>query len=203
MRSWLLYTLISVKVARHRPCSLRALQPPGEKVIMSKFSPRIGLPLIAAALCLSPAGMLVAGDDGPEPGTYRIIDGKVDGGTYAGWFVYHLSCHMCHGQDAVATSVAPDLMHSLKTMTQEQFADQVLGRYRILQAPADGPPDEVERKSIIEEVLQHRRGVHGQLAMPVWNTDPGMKPHILDLYAYLKARADGAIGPGRPKTMDE
>lgn len=170
---------------------------------MSNYSPRVSLFLIAAALCLVPAGHLVAGDAEPEPGSYRITDGKVDWGTYAGWFTYHLSCHMCHGQDAVATNAAPDLLYSLKTMTQEQFANKVLGRYRILQAPAEGPPDEIERKAIVEEVLQHRRGVHGQLAMPVWNTDPGMKPHILDLYAYLKARADGALGPGRPRTADQ
>ena len=137
------------------------------------------------------------------PGSYRIVDGKVDWGTYAGWFTYHLSCHMCHGQDAAGTDVAPDLRQSLKTMTQEQFAIVVLGRYRILDAPTDGPPDAAVRKSIIDEVLQHRRGPQGQLAMPVWNSDPGMKPHILDLYAYLKARSDGAIGVGRPKTMDE
>ena len=170
---------------------------------MPKHSPRISVLLMAGALCLSPAGNLVAGDTDPVPGTYRVTGGKVDWGTYAGWFTYHLSCHMCHGQDAVATNVAPDLLYSLKTMTQEQFANKVLGRYRILQAPSDGPPDEVERKSIIEEVLQHRRGVRGQLAMPVWDSDPGMKPHILDLYAYLKARSDGAIGTGRPKTPDE
>jgi hypothetical protein len=30
-----------------------------------------------------------------------------------------------------------------------------------------------------------------------------MKPHILDLYAYLKARSDGAIGTGRPKTIEK
>ncbi len=170
---------------------------------MPNYSPRISLILIAGALCLSPAGNLLAGDAEPQPGSYRIVDGKVDWGTYAGWFTYHLSCHMCHGQDAVATNVAPDLLDSLKTMTQAQFADKVLGRYRILQAPAEGPPDEVERKAIIDEVIAHRRGVRGQLAMPVWNTDPGMKPHILDLYAYLKARADGALGPGRPQTADQ
>ncbi|MEO8134816.1 MAG: hypothetical protein ABI831_12655 [Betaproteobacteria bacterium] len=170
---------------------------------MPNYSPRISLILIAGALCLSPVGNLLAGDAEPEPGSYRIVDGKVDWGTYAGWFTYHLSCHMCHGQDAVATNVAPDLLDSLKTMTQAQFADKVLGRYRILQAPAEGPPDEAERKAIIDEVIAHRRGVRGQLAMPVWNTDPGMKPHILDLYAYLKARADGALGPGRPQTADQ
>jgi mono/diheme cytochrome c family protein len=172
-------------------------------MVMPNYSPRISLILIAGALCLSPAGNLLAGDAEPQPGSYRIVDGKVDWGTYAGWFTYHLSCHMCHGQDAVATNVAPDLLDSLKTMTQAQFADKVLGRYRILQAPAEGPPDEAERKAIIDEVIAHRRGVRGQLAMPVWNTDPGMKPHILDLYAYLKARADGALGPGRPQTADQ
>ncbi len=170
---------------------------------MSKRSPRVSLLLIAGTLFLSPGGNLGAGDSGPAPGTYRVIDGKVDSGTYAGWFVYHFSCHMCHGQDVSGTDVAPDLKQSLKTMTQAQFTKKVLGRYRILEAPAYGPPDEPALKSIIDEVLQHRRGERGQLAMPVWRSDPGMKPHILDLYAYLKARSDGAVGTGRPKTMEE
>ena len=165
---------------------------------MSIRSPRISLFLVASALTLSSAGNLGAGDSGPAPGTYRIVDGKVDSGTYAGWFVYHLSCHMCHGEDASGTDVAPNLRQSLKSMTQVEFANKVLGRYRVLEAPGDGPPDEAARKAIIDEVLQHRRGSRGQLAMPVWESDPGMKPHILDLYAYLKARSDGAIGTGRP-----
>jgi len=170
---------------------------------MPKRPQKQGLLLIIGALFMGSATSIGAGDTAPLPGTYRIVDGKVDWGTYAGWFTYHLSCHMCHGQDASGTDVAPNLKQSLKTMTQEQFANIVLGRYRILDAPAEGPPDEAERKAIIDEVLQHRRGVLGRLAMPVWNTDPGMKPHILDLYAYLKARSDGALGPGRPKSMEE
>ncbi|MEO8005960.1 MAG: hypothetical protein ABI771_13685 [Betaproteobacteria bacterium] len=64
-------------------------------------------------------------------------------------------------------------------------------------------PDKSLHDSVIDEVLQQRRGPGGQLEMPLWPTDPGLKPHVLDLYAYLKARSDGAIGPGRPKTMDE
>jgi len=195
--------LISVNVVPDSPCSLRASPQQLEEVIMSICSSRISLLLIASTLLLSPAGNLGAGDAGPAPGTYRVVDGKVDSGTYAGWFTYHLSCHMCHGQDALGTDVAPDLRKSLKTMTPEQFANKVLGRYRVLEAPGDGPPDEAVRKSIIDEVLQHRRGKRGQLAMPVWQSDPGMKPHILDLYAYLKARSDGAIGTGRPKTIEE
>jgi hypothetical protein len=174
-----------------------------EEVIISICNPRISLLLIAGTLLLSPAGNLVAGDAGPAPGTYRVIDGKVDWGTYAGWFTYHLSCHMCHGQDASGTDVAPDLRQSLKTMTQVEFANKILARYRILGPSPDVPPDEASRKSLTDEVLQQRRGEWGRVEMPVWLADPGMKPHVLDLYAYLKARSDGAIGSGRPKTMDE
>ncbi len=168
---------------------------------MSTCSTRISLLLTAVTLLLCPAGNLGAGDAGPAPGTYQVVDGKVDGGTYAGWFVYHLSCHMCHGQDASGTDVAPDLRQSLKNMTKVEFANKVLARYRILVSPALS--DEALRESVVEEVLQQRRGEVGRVAMPVWLDDPGMKPHILDLYAYLKARSDGAIGTGRPKTMKE
>lgn len=169
---------------------------------MSMCSPRISLLLTAATLFLSPAGNLGAGDAGPAPGTYRVVDGKVDGGTYAGWFVYHLSCHMCHGKDASGTDVAPDLRQSLKSMTQAEFATKVLARYRILVSPADALSDEALRESVIEEVLRQERGERGRVIMPVWPDDPGMKPHVLDLYAYLKARSDGAIGAGPPRTMD-
>ena len=165
---------------------------------MSILSFRISLLLIAGTLLLSPARNLGAGEAGPAPGTYQVVDGKVDWGTYAGWFTYHLSCHMCHGQDASGTDVAPDLRQSLKTMTQAEFANKVLARYRLFGTPGDAAPDEALRESINEEVLQQRRGERGRVAMPVWLADPGMKPHILDLYAYLKARSDGAIGTGRP-----
>lgn len=167
---------------------------------MSKRSP-IGLFIVAGSLFLNPAGNLGADENAPPPGNYRIVDGKVDWGTYAGWFTYHLSCHMCHGQDATGTDVAPDLRKSLKTMTPEAFANKVLARYRLFGTPA--APDKSLHDSVIGEVLEHRRGERGKLEMPVWLDDPGMKPHVLDLYAYLKARSDGVLGTGRPKTMDE
>ena len=170
---------------------------------MSICGTRISFFLTVVTLFLSPAGNVGAGDAGPAPGTYQVVDGKVDWGTYSGWFVYHLSCHMCHGQDASGTDVAPDLRQCLRSMTQAQFTKKVLARYRILVPPADALSDEVLRESVIEEVLRQERGEQGRVAMPVWLADPGMKPHILDLYAYLKARSDGAIGTGRPRTIDE
>jgi hypothetical protein len=37
--------------------------------------------------------------------------------------------------------------------------------------------------------------------MPAWEDDPNVKPAIVDLYAYLHARADGALGAQRPEVM--
>ena len=135
-------------------------------------SPWICRLLIAALLFLSNAGYLGAADAGPTPGTYRILNGKADWGTYAGWFTYHLSCHMCHGQDASGTDVAPDLRKSLKTMTPEQFANIVLGRYRILDAPAKHMIG--SRKTLMPSMNSrfgcHRLVVSRQYALPKIST---------------------------------
>jgi hypothetical protein len=87
-------------------------------------------------------------------------------------------------------------------MSQIQFANKVLVRYRILGIPGGMSPKEL-RDSVDDEVSHQRRGSAGAITMPVWPDDPGMKPHVLDLYAYLKARSDNAIGPGRPAMADE
>jgi hypothetical protein len=34
--------------------------------------------------------------------------------------------------------------------------------------------------------------------MPAWDGNPMVSAHIVDLYAYLSARAEGTQGPGRP-----
>ena len=34
--------------------------------------------------------------------------------------------------------------------------------------------------------------------MPAWRGDASVSPHVLDLYAYLSARADGKLGPEEP-----
>ena len=72
------------------------------------------------------------------------------------------------------------------------------GTYRILGPTPGVPPNEASRESVANEVKQQRRGERGRVEMPVWLADPGMKPHVHDLYAYLKARSDGAIGTGPP-----
>jgi hypothetical protein len=42
-------------------------------------------------------------------------------------------------------------------------------------------------------------GYTGQVGvMPPWKDDPNVNKRFDALYAYLKARADGALGPGKP-----
>ena len=53
-------------------------------------------------------------------------------------------------------------------------------------------------------MLRQKRGIKGEIIMPGWDEfNPGIKAHILDLYAYLKARAVGALKPGRPELTKE
>jgi len=61
-------------------------------------------------------------------------------------------------------------------------------------------PSLVERLS---DIRTFRRVVlHGQsdaaYVMPGFAGDPNFEPHVDDIYAYLRARAEGALGRGRP-----
>ncbi|TCN22778.1 hypothetical protein EV184_12323 [Sinorhizobium americanum] len=44
--------------------------------------------------------------------------------------------------------------------------------------------------------------ISGSSVMKGFATDPNFAPYIDDIYAYLQARADGALGRGRPKRME-
>ena len=55
--------------------------------------------------------------------------------------------------------------------------------------------DSNEREAAIDVIMQ-RKDV--PLTMPAWQGEPSVDAHILDLYAYLSARAQGRQDAGRP-----
>ena len=123
----------------------------------------------AGALALSPPA---GAQDEEKP--YSITDGKVDQGTYNGWRRYHASCHTCHGPDGLGSSYAPNLVDSLKTISYDEFA---------------------------EVVINGRQNVNTgqQSVMPAFGEVMDVATYLDDIYAYLEARADGALGRGRPQ----
>jgi mono/diheme cytochrome c family protein len=64
-------------------------------------------------------------------------------------------------------------------------------------------PSLIERLPGIDEfrriVLHGRRD--GEFVMQGFAEDPNFAPYVDDIYAYLKARADGALGRGRPDRL--
>jgi mono/diheme cytochrome c family protein len=155
------------------------------------------------AVTLLTAVSAVAYAQGNGAGTappYRVVNGKVDDATYRGWRAFHSACHACHGVDAVGTSVAPSLVERVRNLTAKQFTIKVLTSYRIVmgQSEAEGDDQTAIRERLAEEAM---RTEAGELRMPAWGDNAAIKPRVTDLYAYLRARADGALGPGEPKRL--
>jgi mono/diheme cytochrome c family protein len=109
------------------------------------------------------------------------------GSVYAGWRVFQERCAACHGPAGGGDVGGPDLLSKVREMGPRQFVRLVLKRYD-WSLPA--APD-----VLIDEVVDRRAGA---LTMPAWQGEPRVSAHIVDLYAYLSARAEGTQGPGRP-----
>jgi methanol metabolism-related c-type cytochrome len=113
-----------------------------------------------------------AASDEEKP--YKIEpDGTVDWATFSGFRRFNSECFVCHGPDGVGSTFAPALVDSLKTMSYEQFLDIV-----------------TNGKTEVNTAVQKK--------MPTFGTNPNVMCYIDDIYAYLKARSDGALGRGRP-----
>ena len=129
----------------------------------------LGACAAAIAWTLTPTPASAQDDEKP----YSVVDGKVDKATYNGYRRYHASCHTCHGPDGLGSSYAPNLVNSLKVIDYDQFAEVVInGR---------------------ENVTGTQKNV-----MPAFGTVEDVALYLDDIYAYLKARSDDAIGRGRP-----
>ena len=89
---------------------------------------------------------------------------------YEGWRQYSVNCARCHGQDVLPNPVAANLLVSVKP---------------------GGPVDTPEK---FREVVTKGRPERG---MPAFG--PLLTAEQIDaMYAYVKARAEGRIPPGRP-----
>lgn len=116
---------------------------------------------------------------GDEEKPYHIAaDGTVDWSVYNGFRRYNGICYVCHGPDGEGSTFAPALVDSLKTLTFDQFLETVVnGKQEV--------------------------GTANDKKMPALGSDPNVMCYINDIYAYLKARSDGAVGRGRPPKFEK
>ena len=102
--------------------------------------------------------------------TFKVApDGTVDWYTYSGYRRYHSECHVCHGPDGMGSTYAPALKDSLKTMSYGDFLGVV----------ASG------RKNV---------NTAQENVMPAFGDNPNVACYMDDLYVYLRARANDAVG---------
>ena len=89
---------------------------------------------------------------------------------------YDLPCHVqvCHGPGGIGSAIAPDLTQAIKGLDQKQF------------------------ETIVTCGLT---GNLGTGVMPAWQNNPNVMPYLNDLWAYLNARSDNALGAGRPEKL--
>jgi mono/diheme cytochrome c family protein len=135
---------------------------------------------------------------GAEPLPYCVADGKVDQATYVGWRLFQTNCATCHGNDATGSDRGPNLLPLIKEMPAKRFVGTVLMRYKLVVPAGEAAGESGAREALIAEILERKAG---DIQMPAWDGDPNVKPNIMDLYAYLRARSDGALGEGRPQPI--
>lgn len=136
---------------------------------------------LAAALACCAAALLAAAPPratAQEEKPYRVENGRVDRSTYNGYRRYGNSCLACHGPDGAGSSYAPNLTDSLKRLSREQFNEVVVNGRQTVSAAQ-------------------------QIVMPKFGQVEDVVLYLDDIYGYLKARADGALGRGRPQRLDE
>jgi len=119
-----------------------------------------------------------------------------EGNLYAGWRVFQDKCASCHGVAATGGERAPDLLPVVSDMSARRFAALVLQRYDLGNGLAEGSKNQSTVDTRIDDIL--RRG-EPPIEMPGWQGEPAVNAHILDLHAYLTARANGKLGTERPR----
>ena len=111
--------------------------------------------------------------------TYKILqDGTVDWYTYSGFRRYHSDCHVCHGPAGDGSSFAPALKDSLKRISFSGFLEIVAAGRKNVTTSQDN-------------------------VMPAFGSNPNVMCYIDDIYIYLRARANDAVGRVRPEKHED
>jgi len=120
----------------------------------------------------------------------------LEGDLYAGWRVFQSKCASCHGTAATGGDRAPDLLPLVSEMSARQFAELVLKRYDLGNGLGKTSSTQSTVDTRIDDILRLKEP---PMEMPAWQGEPAVNAHILDLYSYLTARADGRLATtGRP-----
>jgi methanol metabolism-related c-type cytochrome len=107
--------------------------------------------------------------------TFKVEqNGSVDWYTYAGFTRYSSECLRCHGPDGMGSTYAPALLDSLKRLSYSDFYGVVAGGKQSVSSAQE-------------------------LVMPASGDNKNVMCYIDAIYVYLRARADDAIGRGRPQ----
>lgn len=145
------------------------------------------LPMLLAACTMEFLNARPARELKPPP--------PLEGDLYAGWRVFQDKCSSCHGEAATGGDRAPDLRPIVSDMNARRFAELVLKRYDLGGGLGQVSASESTIDTRIEDILRLKEP---PIEMPAWQGEPAVNAHILDLYSYLSARADGRLGAGRP-----
>lgn len=112
--------------------------------------------------------------EGGSP-TYDIRkDGTVDWGTFVGYLRYSESCLRCHGSDGAGSLYVPDFLQKIKGIDYSQFMTAITAGIKAVNTAQ-------------------------QLVMPTFANDRNVMCFSKEIYSYLLARADAALGRGRPE----
>lgn len=117
-------------------------------------------------------------DKAGDPTYHVASDGTVDWYAYSGYRRYHSECHVCHGPDGMGSSYAPALKDSLKSLGYGEFLAIVAGGRRNVSTAQEN-------------------------VMPAFGENTNVTCHLDDIYIYLRARANDAIGRVRPAKHED
>jgi methanol metabolism-related c-type cytochrome len=146
--------------------------------------------MLAVAIVIAASGSIAVAEDKVDPAAVKSEDGKyldkegnptfkvaadgtVDWYTYSGYRRYHSECHVCHGPDGEGSTYAPALKTSVMSMSYGDFMGVV----------ASG------RKNVTTSQ---------ENVMPAFGDNPNVACYLDDLYIYLRARGNDAVGRVRP-----